>query len=443
MNPGGWQWYSDLVETQGVREDGGSRKKTPEIEVQTRWYAGEFGTQWTTADGDSLRIVDFGEWNREPGPDFTGATLQTGDGTILRGDVEIDTDVRDWERHGHFENPDFDKTVLHVFLRQPAARFFTRTRDHRMVHQVLLNPPATIRSSGRTPSPVSLCANADAASALLHAAARHRLHKKALALAHSTTACGCDNAWFRAFAVALGYKRNKLPFLLLAERCSQSTAAAPYGEALLFGLSGFLDGVEPGGSDQETRDYLRSIWERWWSLRAANDRLIISNSLWTLGGIRPANHPHRRVAALAAAARNWQPIARALQKTDLPGFTDAIESLSHPFWTVHFNLNAASLRSPQALIGSQRLQDLIINIFYPASIAATPDVWDQFVREPGTTVERSLWALAERFFSGVELDRKFLKSAVHQQGLLQVDADFHTATEPQSFIDSVRKHLES
>lgn len=434
-------WYARLVRSDLVQESGGPARKVPEIEIQARWYSGEFGTRWVTTDGVTLRVVDFGEWNREPGPDFTGATLQLADGSILRGDIEIDTDVRDWERHGHVENVAFGKTVLHVFLRQPDARFFTRSHDNRLVHQVLLDLSQVGMKSAKLPDGLPLCGSPDDASKLLTAAARYRLHRKSQALQRAAEGCGEDAAWYRALAVALGYKSNKLPFLLLAERCGPVMAAKPDGEAMLFGMAGFLTGTEPALTPAPTRAYLKSLWDQWWVVRAANDRLVISHGMWRMGGVRPANHPHRRVAALHALAKHWASVAAALRAGDRAAFVHALERCTHPFWSFHFNLSASPLRSAQALIGAQRVQEMTANVFYPAAMSRHESLWEQYKIEPGSTVTRSYEMLADRFFPGAGLDRKFLNSGIHQQGLLQLEADFLSAKDPIEFVDGIRSQF--
>src|SRR5205085_6136156 len=40
-----------------------------EIELQARWFAGEFGRQFISSTGEAIEIVQFGTWNRESGPD--------------------------------------------------------------------------------------------------------------------------------------------------------------------------------------------------------------------------------------------------------------------------------------------------------------------------------------------------------------------------------------
>lgn len=435
------EWYADLLNRSRIHETGAITRRVPEIEVQARWFSGEFGTDWVSQDGVGLRIIDFGEWNREPGPDFTGATIQLANGTILRGDVEIDTDVRDWERHGHMQNASFGRTVLHVFSHVPESRFFTKTHENRFVHQVLLPAISAIRGRSDPPPGISICSSEHDASALLFAAARYRLHRKAQALHGCASACGEDAAWYRAIAVALGYKANKLPFLLLAERCGRSLASKPTGEALLFGTAGFLSGAEPALTPEPTRAYLKSLWSDWWMLRATNERLVIDAGLWSMGGNRPANHPHRRVAALGAVAKSWKPVAAALRAGDRDKFAKVLQQLEHPFWSVHFNLHATPLKKPQSLIGTQRLQDIITNVFYPAAMMHRESIWEQFLGETGTTVSRSHEMLADRFFPGVEIDRKFLKSCVHQQGLLQLDGDFRSTPDPMLFAENLRTRM--
>src|ERR1700759_3410046 len=84
-----------------------------EIELQARWFAGEFGKQFVSTTGDKIEIVQFGTWNRESGPDFRDVVIRVGHADPLRGSVELDLADRSWETHGHAANPDFEDTVLH------------------------------------------------------------------------------------------------------------------------------------------------------------------------------------------------------------------------------------------------------------------------------------------------------------------------------------------
>src|SRR5690349_16410289 len=41
-----------------------------ELELQARWFAGDFGKQFISTNGNKIDIIQFGVWNREAGPDF-------------------------------------------------------------------------------------------------------------------------------------------------------------------------------------------------------------------------------------------------------------------------------------------------------------------------------------------------------------------------------------
>src|SRR5436309_13615356 len=107
-----------------------------ELELQARWFAGEFGRKFQTLVGELVEIIQFGFWNREAGPDFQDVAIRIEDGPVISGAIEIDLIDRNWELHGHGVNPAFDGTILHVFAQHSAAEFFTRTSSHRNIPQV-------------------------------------------------------------------------------------------------------------------------------------------------------------------------------------------------------------------------------------------------------------------------------------------------------------------
>src|SRR5438445_395294 len=135
---------------------------------------------------------------------------------------------------------------------------------------------------------------------------------------------GRDEALFQQLAAALGYKENKLPFTLLAQRLPlkllrrQSTDC----EALLFGIAGFLQASDLDVYERSTRKYVRQLWDNWWPQRDGLQRLILPAKLWRLSGTRPLNHPHSRVAALATLAHNWPAFQRSSRKRSMSVASD-------------------------------------------------------------------------------------------------------------------------
>src|ERR1700757_4397110 len=110
-----------------------------ELEIQARWYAGEFGRQFVSTTGQKIEIAQFGIWNREAGPDFRDAAIRIDGGAAVTGCIELDLTDRSWEAHGHATNPAFEATVLHLFVNQSEQTFFSRTLSNRNVPQVRLD----------------------------------------------------------------------------------------------------------------------------------------------------------------------------------------------------------------------------------------------------------------------------------------------------------------
>ena len=95
-----------------------------ELELQAFWFAGDFGRDFRTTEGETVRMVQFGVWNHEAGPDFSHAAVSLGGREPVSGPIEFDTEARDWERHGHAQNPAYESVILHVYTRGAGAGVF-------------------------------------------------------------------------------------------------------------------------------------------------------------------------------------------------------------------------------------------------------------------------------------------------------------------------------
>lgn len=427
--------YADLRQCILLQESGQflDARQWPEHEVQAHWFAGGFGRDFKTVDGRNARVVQFGVWNHEAGPDFREAAVRFDEGDVQRGCIELDPDVRDWERHGHAVNPEYDGVVLHVYLQRGESEFFTRTSKHHHVPQVLLDPrrfeePATPQPEarpGRCLAPLRILPEAKVKE-VLFAAAQFRLRRKAAVFARMEEAHGADEALYQALAASLGYKSNKLPFTLLAQRLPLKTlrAAKDDAAALLFGVAGFLDQKDLAPYDAQTRVYLRDLWERWWPRRSEFERLSIPKALWKLGGQRPMNHPQRRLAALAQLARHW-PRVRGLRAACEPkAIAEFCTELSDPYWDHHYTVVSKETARPMALIGESRVTDMLANVFFPIAISTQPERWQDFreLRAPLSNQRVEIAAL--RLFGETPVAASLLKSVAMQQGLLQIYEDF-------------------
>ncbi len=405
-----------------------------ELELQARWFAGDFGRSFTGTAGEKIELVQLGTWNREAGPDFTEAAIRIGGGEIQGGSIEFDLAAQSWETHGHATNPAFDQTVLHVFVEPGARAFFTRTTAHRAVPQVRVDPNALpagfsaalpLARPGRCHAPLRHLAE-ERIAAILDAAAQFRLQRKADRLQRLTDLHGENEALYQEMAAALGYKQNKLPFTLLAQRHSlQQLRARPNEiEATLFGLAGFLDAPDLARFEAGTRQYLRQLWEQWWPQRAGLERLILPPRTWRLSGTRPLNHPQRRLAALAGIAANWPKLMRSLGKRDLAPVRQFFLERAHPYWNFHYTLTSAPSAAEMALVGETRVTEILANVVLPFQQMREHSAWRTYAELPARLTNRRLETGAARLFGDDPRRARFLRTVARQQGLLQIYEDF-------------------
>jgi len=392
-----------------------------ELEMQARLYGGEFGLTWRGVDGEAVEVIHFGEWNRERGPDFLNARVRI-DGVERRGDIELDPEDADWERHGHAQDSRYDSVVLHVFSRASRKRFFTRTSQNRAVVQVLL--PAEMAKKQRIAASTSdTSISPEAAQGLIRAGAHFRLARKREAWLRAESLHGRDEALFQALSTSLGYKNNKIPFLLVAQRTGLAQAKCADGEARLFGIAGFLAARPFDEGDTAVRDYLRTLWNDWWKVRDKEERLVLPAEAWNFAGVRPQNHPHRRLAALAAIARDFRKFSTALSTDDTTVLAETLENAVHPFFSNHATLHSKKPMPECALVGAQRTADIVANILAP-TLPVERGLALLDTLHPGSPISRAAKA-ADWLGLDPAARRKALGSALGQQGLLQVFEDFY------------------
>jgi hypothetical protein len=387
-----------------------------ELELQARWFVGDFGKHFITAVGDKIDVVQFGTWNREAGPDFRDAAIRINGGDPIRGCIEIDLLDRSWETHGHATNPAFEETVLHVFVERSDREFFTRTRSNRSVPQVRIDPADLPDASsaniplarpGRCQAPLKDLPE-ERVRSVLDAAAQFRLRQKAAWIRHKIDSRGRDGVLFQELATALGYKENKLPFTLITQRLPLRSLreATSDAESLLFGLAGFLRTTDLDVYKKSTREYVRQLWDRWWRHRDDLQRPIFPSKIWRLSSTRPLNHPQRRLAALAILARDWSRLQRAFSKSSGSAAKHFFQTLDHSFWNFHYTLTSKAAPKKMALIGEARVADILANVLFPFWLAHDPDpsgslgknVWTEYAKLPAQLSNRRLETGTTRLF---------------------------------------------
>lgn len=413
-------------------------KDPNEMEVQSYWAAGLLGNEGETMRHGTVRILDFGIWNRSTGPDFLRAEIELG-GKRLRGDIEIDPTAKDWENHGHGANVAFNNVVLHVVLDTPPAGWYTRNAEHRDI-PILVIPPAVWQQAAGMPkhrnnaqlpccrTPLAAMSAQDINS-LLKAAAAHRMENKRSLFRRKAEQLGVRQTWYEAWAETLGYAVNKETMRMLARR-APIRELGDAAEAILLGTAGFLVPMLPEQCTEEARVYHRRVWDAWWKLREQFELHHSHQLAWVLAPIRPMNHPQRRVAALAVSAKQWHKIEPHLLHTDADSLRNILSKLSHPYWDTHCTLSSGAMSGKHALVGATRVDDFLINHVYAQD--ERPFAWETYLALKAKQTPGSIERIAAHLFGDREDMRPILRHHYAQQALLQIDGDFcahHTCSD--------------
>lgn len=406
-----------------------------EISLQSLWFNGQFGRDFTTTDGRLVRIKQFGFWNRSTGPDFLHCSIEI-EGAISSGPIELDTHASDWVYHGHDSNPAFNEVILHVVFENAVPTQFSRTENHRDIPKVVV-PPERVREVlnsprhaaatahiGRCYQPLEHLSDASIES-LLQEAAKYRSSQKARRLRRIQEVHGNDQALWIALAETLGYRPNKnamsqlaqrLPIHFLKQNASNSTA-------LLFGTAGFLHPELHTSAPEDSQTWLEELWKTWWQHRQEHELSKERSIKWTLSGIRPINHPQRRLAALSIVARHW-PTFRKLSSNTKECIA-WLENQEDPFWSHHYTLTSKRSDKKLALIGKDRIRDLFINHTLPLQISdGSENAWDTYISLPAPALSESVNRASTRLFGQRVEKKKWLRHAYQHQALLQIYHDF-------------------
>ena len=406
-----------------------------EISLQSIWFNGQFGREFSTTDGRSVRIRQFGFWNHAAGPDFLHASVEI-DGEVRTGPLEIDTHSSDWESHGHDSNPAFNEVILHVVFEDSQQTHFTRTEDHREVAKVVV-PSQIIEKALQQPRRATATASigrcytplesmrTDSIQSLMIEAAKHRCSQKSKRLLNIQEAHGKDQALWIALSETLGYRPNKQSMAQIAQRLpihflKQHTGlSAP----LAFGIAGFLHPDSHEQAPLDSQQWLQELWATWWKLRDKHELCDARSIQWCRTGIRPINHPQRRLAALALISQHWPTFRKLSGQTD--ALIQWLEGLEDPFWSHHYTLTSKRSERRLSLIGKDRVRDLLINHLLPLRIADGDEAaWASYLKFPAPTTSEQVNRASTRLF-GQRTDKKeFMKKAWQHQALLQIYHDF-------------------
>jgi len=428
------------------------RDSPPERLLQAIWQHQRIQRdQLTTLDGKTVRVLHPGFGNAEGGPDFRAALVQLGDDPPRSGDVEVDLRTTGWRAHGHDRNAAFKNVILHVVWETdrgvggPPLLCLRPVLDAPLGELSLWLEREPVKSlpehlQGKCSAPLRALSKEQLLE-LLHQAAEVRLHAKASQFQARARHVGWEQSLWEGLFRALGYKHNVWPMQCLAEsrpRWVDAKASPLANQARLLGLSGLLP-AELSRAQAGESGYLRSVWDHWWRERDEFADCLLPRHLWRLHGLRPANHPQRRLALaahwlctsqLTAKIEHWcaAPIPdRAL----LSSLHAILQVQRDDFWFWHWTFRSPRLKKSQPLLGTTRVTDLAVNVILPwlwtragegKNEKLKREIERRYLTWPAAEDNATLRLARQRLLGGAA--RTLLRGAASQQGLLQIVRDF-------------------
>jgi len=449
------QWRPQSAAANFLRDENGtpSERLLQAIWQHQRLKRGEL----KTSSGKTIRVFHPGFASLEGGPDFRGAVLQIGDAAPFSGDVEIDLRASGWRAHGHDKNKNFQNVLLHVVWDEEVqgSKFKVQGSPEVLSLENLLDAPLaelslSLENESLRSLPENLrgkcCAplrelDETKLTELLRQAARVRFENKASAICARAKNVGWEQSLWENLFRALGYKHNAWPMQNLAETrplWSRGANSVFEIQARLLGVGGLLPD-ELTRAQKSSDTYLRRVWDFWWRERDEFSDSVLPRNVWKFHGLRPANHPQRRLALAShwltdknfvSKIENWS-VARISDKKLLESLHEILQVENDEFWSWHWTFKSARMKKPQPLLGDSRVTDLAVNVILPwlwirakegGNEKIRREVEQRFFAWPAAE-DNAVLKLARQRLLGTA-NARVLTSAAAQQGLMQIVRDF-------------------
>ncbi len=385
-------------------------KNIDEHFVQTIWNDQRFfDFDLKSTDGRPIQVLKPGFWNSDEGPDFVHAELLI-DGVLNAGDVEIHIRSSGWYDHKHHLDPRYNRVILHVVFWNDDINLRTRLQNGKRIPtlEILdrLDTPigdlfderevtkATstdyCRVTGKT-------LKIEPVQSVFDELGQERLLEKVDAMRNLLVRVDFEQLLYEGIMEALGYAKNRKAFRELAQRAPLSQLLGKPDEeiqAILFGVAGLLpsqsqQGVEWDEADRAFIEHLDPIWV---SAEQYKNPTRMTAEQWHFAGIRPANYPTRRIAAISQLISRCQdtlmmdflPLIEEAATANRRGLTrirrqllDRLMPTPSGYWEEHSHFGRGIPQHGTALIGEARASDIIINILAPIAL-----VWAEHSQSP-------------------------------------------------------------
>ncbi len=277
-------------------------------------------TDLTTEEGEPIRIIYPGRINDDRGADLLDAVIITSRG-LIKGDIEVHVKSSNWRAHHHHQDPTYNRVILHVVM-WCATEVTTELQNGEKVsilalHKYIKNPTSQWTNLLYSPDTSNMpchCVTGHLTTSIiaefLDSIGKKRFLAKVARFQADLAQMEASQCLYQGIMGALGYSRNKLPFLELARRVPlQVLESLTRGkisdeeclaqqQALLLGTAGLLPSQRPNWHQKNKMDdrWIEKLEELWVSSRQME---VMSENNWRLFKVRPNNLPIRRIVAMS------------------------------------------------------------------------------------------------------------------------------------------------
>lgn len=324
-----------------------------------------------TTTGESVTVVAPGLRNRDAGPDFSAARIRL-DQTLFAGNVELHLKSSDWMRHGHQDDPAYQRLILHVVYEHdtgtalpnniPVLQLKEHIPDYVLEqYSSLLHTVAPLPCEHRLPDIPELIRESWL-NRMLAERWEEKLGDWQLQLAQA----GGDwrTLFYWRLAAAFGLKVNAQPFLMLAQSLPLAVLSRHHNnlfqlEALLFGQAGMLE-------DSFEDEYPVSLQQEYRFLQQKYRLHPIPALLWKFMRMRPPNFPTIRIAQFAALIHQSENLmAGMMQAGSYKALEVQLSVKAGAYWETHFRFDTPAATKTKKQLGTAAIQYLIINAIAP------------------------------------------------------------------------------
>ncbi len=319
-----------------------------------------------TTAGEDLQIISPGNYNTNQGPDFSDARIRI-DSTILAGSVELHILSKDWKRHGHGEDRNYDNVILHVVWDDNGATNHIPVLElkTRVQGTLLERYEELMVAKGFIPCENSIAATEQVIwKSWISRLIAERLEKKAGVIENilKQNKYDWEDTCWRLIARNFGMKINgdafeavaqTIPIAILARHKQQVIQL----EALLLGQAGLLSG--------KFNDAYPIMLQKEYRFLASKYSLKPVKFPVHFLRMRPAGFPTIRLAQLAMLIKDTDRLFSKILDTSFVNDLKLLFNVqANDYWHYHYRFGEQASYKEKKL-GESMVENIIINTVTP------------------------------------------------------------------------------